>query len=131
MTIQRLVTERLKLTHKKGKQTRADKHEKEGGDNQDSPCKQLLELAHDQGLALVISIALQNSQRKQSSKSNTPKTVTNYPKILQCENCLPWKWNDGRGRPREARLQLALRPSMTGFGSAQALLAESGSRNVT
>jgi len=28
-------------------------------------------------------------------------------------------------------LQLALLPSITGFGSAQALLADSGSRNVT
>lgn len=38
---------------------------------------------------------------------------------------------DGLGRPSEAILQFALRPSITGFGSAQALLADSASRNVT
>lgn len=38
---------------------------------------------------------------------------------------------EGRDRPNEAILQLALRPSITGFGSAQALLADSGSRKVT
>jgi hypothetical protein len=37
----------------------------------------------------------------------------------------------GRGRPNEAKLQLALLPSITGLGSAQALLAASGSRKVT
>lgn len=38
---------------------------------------------------------------------------------------------DGRGRPKDAILQLAFRPSITGLGSATALVAESGSRNVT
>lgn len=38
---------------------------------------------------------------------------------------------DGRGRPNEAMLQFALLPSIIGFGSTQALLADSGSRNVT
>lgn len=38
---------------------------------------------------------------------------------------------EGRGRPNEAMLQLALLPSITGFGSTQALLADSGSRKVT
>ena len=37
----------------------------------------------------------------------------------------------GRGRPSDARLQLARRPSITGVGSIQALLAASGSRKVT
>lgn len=45
-------------------------------------------------------------------------------------------WNvplggEGRGRPNEAMLQFALLPSITGFGLAQALLADSESRNVT
>ena len=38
---------------------------------------------------------------------------------------------DGRGLPKEAMLQFALLPSITGFGFAQALLADSGSRKVT
>lgn len=38
---------------------------------------------------------------------------------------------EGRGRPNEAMLQLALLPSITGLGSTQALLADSGSRKVT
>lgn len=37
----------------------------------------------------------------------------------------------GRGRPREARLQFALLPSIIGVGSTQAFLADSGSRKVT
>lgn len=38
---------------------------------------------------------------------------------------------EGRGRPRDAMLQFARLPSITGFGSAQALLADSASRKVT
>lgn len=34
---------------------------------------------------------------------------------------------EGLGRPNEAMLQLALLPSITGFGLAQALFADSGS----
>uniref|UniRef100_A0A0E0HTN2 Uncharacterized protein n=1 Tax=Oryza nivara TaxID=4536 RepID=A0A0E0HTN2_ORYNI len=34
----------------------------------------------------------------------------------------------GPGRPRMARLQFARRPSITGYGSMHAILAESGSR---
>ncbi|KAF7829457.1 psbP domain-containing protein 3, chloroplastic [Senna tora] len=37
----------------------------------------------------------------------------------------------GRGLPSEAKLQFALLPSITGVGSAHALLAASGSRKVT
>lgn len=37
----------------------------------------------------------------------------------------------GLGRPSEAKLQLARLPSIIGVGSAQALLAASGSRKVT
>lgn len=38
---------------------------------------------------------------------------------------------EGLGLPSEAMLQFALLPSITGFGSTQALLADSGSRKVT
>lgn len=37
----------------------------------------------------------------------------------------------GRRAPREAKLQLALRPLITGVASSQAFLAASGSLNVT
>lgn len=43
----------------------------------------------------------------------------------------PPRGGEFRGRPSEAMLQLALLPSITGFGSAQALAADSGSQNVT
>lgn len=38
---------------------------------------------------------------------------------------------EGRGRPIEAMLQLARRPSMMGFASATDRRADSGSRKVT
>ena len=38
---------------------------------------------------------------------------------------------NGWGRPSDAKLQLALLPSIIGLGSAQALFAASASRNVT
>lgn len=38
---------------------------------------------------------------------------------------------EGLGRPKEAILQFALLPSIIGFGFSHALLADSGSRNVT
>jgi hypothetical protein len=41
------------------------------------------------------------------------------------------KGTAGPGRPRMARLQLARRPSITGYGSMQAILADSGSLKVT
>jgi hypothetical protein len=41
------------------------------------------------------------------------------------------KGTAGPGLPKMARLQLARRPSITGYGSMQAILADSGSRKVT
>lgn len=38
---------------------------------------------------------------------------------------------EGLGLPSEAMLQFALLPPITGFGSTQALRADSGSRKVT
>lgn len=50
--------------------------------------------------------------------------------IIKKKICGP-RGGDGRGLPNEAMLQFALLPSITGFGLAQALLADSGSRKVT
>ena len=41
------------------------------------------------------------------------------------------KGTAGPGRPKMARLQLARLPSITGYGSMQAILADSASRKVT
>lgn len=62
---------------------------------------------------------------------SSPTTLEDTKKVTKkIKGVVPYEIA-GVGRPKEAKLQLALLPSMTGVGSTHAFLADSGSRNVT